>query len=79
MAGFANLDEYLNIIEAAIEEHVELEKLGIPVKLLGMEITWGDKSVKLIQSTIIDNLATEHKVQTIIPTKSLPLNPNDYT
>ena len=43
----------LNDIEKAIEQHVELDKLGIPTKLLGMELTWNEnkKEVKLTQKT----------------------------
>ena len=66
-------------IEVAIERHVELDKLGIPKKLLGMELTWekDNKSIKLTQKTSIGNLEKEHDLPSSnIPTKSLPLNPS---
>ena len=78
MAGFATTGEDLDKIESAIEQHVELEKLGQPTKLLGMELTWGEGYVKLTQQAAIGNLAKEFGITTIIPTKSLPLNANDY-
>ena len=78
MAGFANSDKDLDDIEASIKNHVELEKLVLPIKLLGMELTWEDISVKLTQAIAIGNLTNEHGIQLTIPTKSLPLNPNDY-
>ena len=80
MAGFATTEEALNNIELAIEQHVELERLGTPTKLLGMELTWGQNHewVKLTQNSAIDNLAKEFGISTTIPTKSLPLNANDY-
>ena len=81
MAGFATTKEALDKIELAIEKHIELEKLGIPTKLPGMELTWGPEYtwVKLTQKTAIGNLAKEFKVpNVVIPTKSLPLNTNDY-
>ena len=83
MAIFTPKETTIATIESAIEQHVELEKLGIPTKLLGMELTWGqeynNKWVKLTQNTAIGNLAKEFGIpMTAIPTKSLPLNPNDY-
>ena len=68
MARFANSDKDLDNIETAIEEHVELEKLGIPIKILGMELTWQEepRSVKLTQTTVIGNLANSH-IGLIIP------------
>ena len=76
MAGFAEKEEDLTTIEQAIEHYVELEKLGIPAKLLGMEITCGplNKHVTLTQTTAIENLAKEHGIPILllIPTKSLP-------
>ena len=78
MAAFAPEEKVIITTEAAIEQHVELEKLGIPAKLLGMELTWGSGYVKLTQQTAIGNLAKEFGITTIIPTKSLPLNANDY-
>ena len=80
MAAFAPKTNSLDKIEAKIECHVELEKLGIPTKLLGMELTWGPNNawVKLTQMTAIGNLKKEFGITTTIPTKSLPLNANDY-
>ena len=81
MAAFAPKREDLDKVESRIEQHVELEKLGMPTKLLGMELTWGPKRewVKLTQKIAIGNLAKEFGITMIIPTKSLPLNTNDYT
>ena len=83
MMAVAKIESQLNDIEAAIEHHVELDKLGIPTKLLGMELTWTkDKNkrnvgVKLTQKTSIENLEKEHDLTVSnIPTRSLPLNPS---
>ena len=80
MAGFATNKGSLDKVESAIEQHVELEKLGTPAKLLGMELTWGPNNewVKLTQKSAIENLIKEFGIITTIPTKSLPLNANDY-
>ena len=80
MAAFAPNGASIQQTELAIEQHVELEKLGIPNKLLGMELEWGQNNewVKLTQKSAIGNLAKEFGVITTIPTKSLPLNVNDY-
>ena len=80
MAIFAPKEDTLGRIESAIEQHVELEKLGVPAKLLGMELTWGPNHewVKLTQKSAIDNLTKEYGTTTMIPTKSLPVNSNDY-
>ena len=80
MMAMALTEQYLNDIEIAIEHHVELDKLGVPKKLLGMELTWDkNKSVKLTQKTSIGNLEREHGLQASnIPTKSLPLNPTSF-
>ena len=76
MMAVAPDETQLNNIETAIEHHVELDKLGIPKKLLGMELTWDKKSVKLTQKTSIGNLEKEHDLPVSnVPTKSLPLNP----
>ena len=49
MAGYGK-PETLSEFEKAVEKEVELEKLGQPIKLLGMELTWAtDGSVKLTQ------------------------------
>lgn len=80
----ATTESQLNDIEIAIEHHVELDKLGIPTKLLGMELTWikdknkkGNNEVKLTQKTSIENLEKEHDLTVWnIPTRSLPLNPS---
>ena len=77
MMAVAPTEQHLNDIEITIEHHVELDKLGIPKKLLGMELTWkkGNKTeVKLTQKTSMENLAKEHGLQASnIPTKSLSL------
>ena len=79
MMAVAPIEQYLNDIEMAIEHHVELDKLGIPTKLLGMELTWTEsrrKQVTLTQKTSIENLEKEHGLQaSSVPTRSLPLNP----
>ena len=78
MAIFAPKETTITTIELAIEQHVELEKLGIPTKLLGMELTWGLDQVKLTQKVAIENLGKEFGITLMVPTKSLPLNANDY-
>ena len=78
MVAFAPEITTIIATELAIEKHVELEKLGQLAKLLGMELIWGTEYVKLTQRNAIENLAKEFGITTIIPTKSLPLNPNDY-
>ena len=78
MMAVAPAEQHLDDIEVAIEQHVELDKLGIPKKLLGMELTWEkeNKSVKLAQKTSIGNLEKEHDLPALnVPTRSLPLNP----
>ena len=80
MAAFATKETTIKEAESAIEQHVELEKLGLPTKLLGMELTWGPNNgwVKLTQKAALGNLIKEFAITTTIPTKSLPLNINDY-
>ena len=79
MAAFASKEADLDKAETMVEQHVELEKLGQPTKLLRMELIWGPGYVKLTQKTAIGNLAKEFEIPTMeIPTKSLPLNANDY-
>ena len=78
MAAFTNNQQSLDQVQTSIERQVELEKLGIPTKLLGMELTWGLGYVKLTQKAAIDNLTKEFGITMMIPTKSLPLNANDY-
>ena len=80
MMAIAPSENQLNDIEKAIEHHVELDKLGIPTKLLGMELTWTKdkkgKEIKLTQKTSIENLEKEHDLTVPnVPTRSLPLNP----
>ena len=81
MAAFAPIERNLDETELAIEQYVELEKLGQPTKLLGMELTWGPNNtwVKLTQKGAIDNLIKEFEITITIPTKSLPLNAKDYS
>ena len=50
MMAVAPDETQLNNIETAIEHHVELDKLGIPKKLLGMELTWDKHQQKKIPS-----------------------------
>ena len=75
MMAMAPIEQHLNEIDIDIEHHVELDKLWIPKKLLGMELTWDKyKSVKLTQKTSIGNLEKEHGLPASnVPTKSLPL------
>ena len=70
----------LDIVEKAIERKVELDKIGLPTKLLGMELTWtnDNKRVMLTQTNAIERLTKEHVVMNEIPTKSLPLNCDFY-
>ena len=72
--------EELNKIEQAIEQKVELDKLGLPTKLLGMELTWTSdkKTVMLTQVNAIERLITEHGITNKVPTRSLPLQPESY-
>ena len=77
MAGYGPIHA-LTAFEKAVETKVELEKLGQPTKLLGMELTWDkDGSVKLTQQDSIDKLMKEHEIP-IIPNRSIPLNPEGY-
>ena len=81
MVVFAPREKDLDIVETAIEQEVELDKMGRPTKLLGMELTWNNdnKSVKLTQTSATERLAKEHNVANHeIPIKSLPLNPLIY-
>ena len=68
--------EKLTQVENAIEQHVELDKMGLPKKLLGMELSWEKGKVLLTQTRSIENLAKEHEIVT--PQKSLPLNPKGF-
>lgn len=75
MVAITPSEKDLDNLEKDIEAYVELDKLGIPKKLLRMESTWGKNSVKLTQKTAIGNLAKEFEItQTIVPSKSLPMN-----
>ena len=76
MAGYGSPKALLEF-EKAVELEVELEKLGQPTKLLGMELTWGNGSIKLTQTNTIVNLAKEHAIP-IIPNRTIPLNPEGY-
>ena len=79
MIAIAPSEKDLDELEKAIETHVELDKLGIPKKLLGMELNWEEGKVKLTQRTAIGNLAKEFEItQIIVPSKSLPLNPESF-
>ena len=75
MMAVATKESQLNDLEEAIEGHVELDKLGLPKKLLGMELTWTKGMVKLTQTASIDNLSKEHGLPASnVPTRSLLLN-----
>ena len=77
MAGYGTTAA-LTAFEKAVEREVELEKLGRPTKLLGMELTWEeDGSVKLTQQDSIGKLVKEHEIQEV-PNKSIPTNPEGY-
>ena len=76
MAGYGTLEALL-AFEKAVESEVELEKLGTPTKLLGMELTWTQGSVKLTQQDSIGKLIKEHKIPEI-PNRSIPLNLEAY-
>ena len=78
MAAFAPDEGTITTTESMIEKYVELEKLGQPAKLLGMELSWGSEYVKLTQKTAIGNLAKEFEIAMAISTRSLHLNVNDY-
>ena len=75
MMAVATKESQLNDLEEAIEGHVELDKLGLPKKLLGMELTWTKGMVKLTQTASIDNLSKEYGLPASnVPTRSLLLN-----
>ena len=79
MAGYGPLPELI-AFEKAVEREVELEKLGKPTKLLGMELTWTEGktiSVKLTQQNSIGKIMKEHEIQEV-PNKSIPLDPTGY-
>ena len=76
MAGYGTPAALL-AFEKAVELEVELEKLGQPTKLLGMELTWTQKTVKLTQQDSIGKLIKEHGIPEI-PNKSIPLDPMGY-
>ena len=63
MAGYGT-PEALKAFEKAVENEVELDKLGRTTKLLGMELTWSQdlNSVKLTQKDAIGNLMIEHSI-----------------
>ena len=74
------LNEELNKIEQAIKQKVELDKLGLPTKLLGLELSWANdkKTVKLTQTNAIERLVKEHGITNEVPTRSFPLQPESY-
>ena len=79
MAVFTPKETTIQEAKTAIGQHVELKKLGQPTKLLGMELSWETKYIKLTQKGAIENLAKEFEIpKTVLPTTSLTLNPNDY-
>ena len=72
MVGYGTL-EALEAFEKAVDAEVELDQLGTPTKLLGMELTWEKGSVKLTQKGAIEKLMTEHSIPNS-PRLSLPSN-----
>ena len=78
MPGFGPTDKALDKLEKDIEKRVELDKMGLPTKLLGMELSWNNESVKLSQKQSIEKLAKEHKTQVTIPRRTFPLNLENY-
>ena len=77
MAGYGT-PLALTTFEKAVEQEVELEKLGRPTKLLGMELEWKNGSVKLTQRDSIGKMMKEHNIP-IASNKSIPLDPSGYT
>ena len=78
MAAFAPKEDDIVKAESAIEQEVELENLGLPTKLLQMELTWRPGYVKLTQQSAIGNLTKEFGIALTIPTRSLQLNQELY-
>ena len=78
MAGYGT-PKALTAFEKAVETEVELEKLGQPTKLLGMELTWSKdkRNVKLTQRDSIGKLIKEYNIPET-PNRSVPLNPEGY-
>ena len=76
MAGYGT-PEALTAFERAVEREVELEKLGQPTKLLGMELEWKNGSIKLTQQDSIGKIVKEHEIP-VIPNRSIPLDPAGY-
>ena len=67
----------LAAFKKAVESEVELNKLGQPTKLLGMELTWENGTVRLTQQDSIGKLVKEHEIP-VIPNRSIPLDPTGY-
>ena len=77
MAGYGT-PEALEAFEKTVESEVELDKLGKPTKLLGMELTWNKHgSVKLTQKDAIGKLMIEDSIPNS-PRLSLPSNTSYY-
>ena len=78
MVGYET-PEALKAFEEAVEKEVELDKLGRPTKLLGMELTWNKEldSVKLTQKDATGKLMIEHAIPNS-SRLSLPSNPSYY-
>ena len=70
MAGYRT-PSALAAFEKAVEQEVELEKLGKPTKLLGIELEWINGSVKLTQMDSIEKLIQEYGISTL-PRHSIP-------
>ena len=77
MAGYETPAAF-KAFEKAVETEVEVEKLGQPTKLLGMELTWEkDGSVKLTQQDSIGKRIKEYGIQEV-SNKSIPTDPTGY-
>jgi len=65
----------LDKVEQAIEEHVELDKKGQPIQMLGMELKWEKESVILTQTRLIENTYNQHfPTHSTLGKASLPSN-----
>ena len=62
LVGIAPQDKDLDGIEASCEKSVELEKRGIPQKILGMETTWNQEKSEVIlkQKSLIETMNTTY-------------------
>jgi len=68
-------NETLDKLEQAIEDHVELDKKGQPVQMLGMEIKWEKDFVVLTQTHLIESTHHSHStIRSKLGKTSLPSN-----